>query len=481
MRLDSLTARLALALLSTSVASGCVVPATLVEVIVETDMPGDGPFDLRVYAREGDRPFGTDTPARSNASINMVARYLRNGSAPSFVLVPRQGAARDGSMTARIEAESGETVLRRDVRFRFVPNQHGYLRIVLRSACALPDTRCRVVEPCTRQAVCEENGQTCGDNGACVSTLVAPSGTRPRPVVPPPFDGGTAVEGGADACVPTCPGVRCGESDGCGGVCNGPCAGGERCVDGRCECSPGFTSCGGMCRPDAEVECTMGMTRAMSCGACGTRMDSCGADCRWSSGMCSGGGSCMPGENQSERCGNCGSRSRSCQADCTWGAFGACSGEGACAAGQSQSQACGNCGTQTRMCQADCSWGTYSACSGAGPCSPGQTQTQACGNCGTQSRTCAGTCQWPAWGACTGQGVCAAGSTRAGCDRCGVEVCSASCTWGACQPSAGSQCLHSGGTNYRSCSRCRNGAQFCLSSCVWSTACCSLGSCPSCL
>lgn len=461
-------------------ATGCISPATLVEVIVETDMPGDEPIDLRVYAREGDRPFGANTPARANASISMVARYLRNGNAPSFVLVPRQGGARDGTMTARIEAQGGDTVLRRDVRFRFVPNQHGYLRVVLRMSCATPDTRCREVEPCTRQAVCEENGQTCGDNGACTSTFVTPSTTRPRPLGP--FgDGGVSTEGGADACVPSCPGVRCGESDGCGGVCDGgPCPGGELCVAGVCECGPGFTSCGGMCKPDAEIECSPGMTRAMSCGACGSRMDSCGMDCRWANGMCSGGGSCMPGETESEPCGNCGSRTRTCGMDCAWGAWSGCSGEGVCAAGATQSQGCGNCGTQTRMCQADCSWGTYSACGGAGPCSPGQTQSQRCGNCGTQSRTCSGTCQWPAWGTCTGQGACAPGATRTGCDRCGVETCTSSCTWGACAPRAGAACLYRSGSNYRSCSRCRNGAQFCLSSCVWSTDCCSLGSCPAC-
>ncbi|MBL8680783.1 MAG: hypothetical protein JNK05_16510 [Myxococcales bacterium] len=473
----------------TSAAGGCILPATLVEVLVETELPGSGPFDLRVWVRNNDRPFGATTPARETATFRMVGRRSRIGDAPSFVLVPREGGARDAIVTARVEAEAEGVVLRRDVRFRFTPNTHGFVRIVLRGSCGLPDTRCRMVEPCTRQAVCEENGQTCGDNGVCVTPQVIPTLSRGRPFNPNSFDA-TVPDAGEDAgmppedaCVPNCMGRRCGEPNGCGGICeSGPCAGGEACNLGRCECAPGFTSCGGTCRPDADIECMSGMTRSMSCGTCGSRMDRCGADCRWQNGTCSGGGTCMPGEMQSEPCGRCGTRSRSCGADCNWGAWGGCSGEGVCTAGMTESMPCGNCGTQTRMCQADCRWGTFSACGGSGPCRPGETQSQACGNCGTQSRTCGSTCQWPAFGTCTGQGACAPGSTRAGCDMCGVETCTSACTWGACAPRAGAQCLHRGGTNYRSCSACRSGIQFCLpTSCVWSTACCTSGSCPRCL
>jgi hypothetical protein len=477
-----------LALSAAIVASlgGCVLPATLVEVIVETDLPGDQPLALRVYVREGTQGFAMGTPSRADATFSRVVRRTLGGDAPSFVLVPKEGGARDAIVTARIEAEAGGVVLRRDVRFRFVQNQHGYVRLVLRASCALADTRCRRIEPCTRQAVCEENGQTCGDNGVCVTPLVTTAVSRGRPVMPPPasLDGGADVPAPEeDACARSCVGRRCGEPDGCGGVCEeGPCAGGEACVMGRCECAPEFTSCNGTCRPTADVECAAGETRMMSCGTCGTRADRCSMDCRWENGACSGGGMCMPGETQREPCGRCGTRTRTCEMGCAWGAWSACSGEGVCTAGTMESQPCGNCGTQTRLCTASCQWGTFSACGGAGPCRPGETATQACGNCGTQSRACNATCQWPAWGTCGGQGACAPGARMAGCDMCGEQVCNGSCAWGACQPRSGAQCLHRGGTNYRSCSGCRSGIQFCLpTSCTWSTACCTSGSCPACL
>ncbi|MDP3274493.1 MAG: hypothetical protein Q8Q09_04810 [Deltaproteobacteria bacterium] len=471
--------------------ASCALPATQVEVLIATDFPEESPMSLRVFMREGERTFAS-TLTRPAHEFNPLPRTIR-GEVPSFTLQPMAGSPRDSVVSVRFEAQSGGILVRRDVRFRFLPNQHGYLRILLRAACGSTDTRCRRTEPCTRQAYCEENNQTCGAQGACVSLPVVPSLDRNvpfEPISPSGMDASVDAEPLDDvstpppdsACAPSCAGRLCGEDNGCGTPClDGPCADGEACMAGVCQCAAGFVSCAGACLPMADVQCRAGETRMQSCGTCGSRTDRCGAMCRWEVGSCSGGGTCMPGEMQSEPCGTCGSRARACSASCDWGAWGSCSGGGECTAGMSQTQACGTCGSQSRSCSASCSWGPWGSCSSSGVCTPGQTQSQACGNCGSQTRSCTSSCGWGGWSACTGGGVCTPGTRMAGCDRCGEQVCSSACSWGSCQPRSGSQCLHMGGSNYRSCTRCRNGAQFCLGTCVWSTACCSLGSCPSCL
>ncbi len=174
---------------------------------------------------------------------------------------------------------------------------------------------------------------------------------------------------------------------------------------------------------------------------------------------------------------------------------------GTCMPGQveDETRACGACGEglerRSRTCGSDCRHGAFSewsACMTSAECSPGATdrERRACGNCdlGSQSRsrTCdAATCRWGAfgsWSTCSGGGGCAPGAVRTGCDPCGVEVCTASCTWGACQPAAGNECLRirpgttgPPGNNYRCCGTRR--WQFCLDTCRWSPSC---DACPSC-
>ncbi|MEM9860825.1 MAG: hypothetical protein AAF938_04365 [Myxococcota bacterium] len=64
------------------------------------------------------------------------------------------------------------------------------------------------------------------------------------------------------ACVPQCSGRACG-GDGCGGFC-GSCAGGQRCVSGRCESTcPPFSS------PDGDgCRCNAGFTLGPACDSC---------------------------------------------------------------------------------------------------------------------------------------------------------------------------------------------------------------------
>lgn len=45
-------------------------------------------------------------------------------------------------------------------------------------------------------------------------------------------------QAGVCSCTPACEGKRCGEADGCGGRCEGPCADGEYCCSGHCATCP---------------------------------------------------------------------------------------------------------------------------------------------------------------------------------------------------------------------------------------------------
>ncbi len=122
-------------------------------------------------------------------------------------------------------------------------------------------------------------------------------------------------------------------------------------------------------------------------------------------------------------------------------------------------------------------------------------ESRACGACGTGSqqrtRTCGATCSWGAWsayGSCSGASGCTPGATRA-CpngEPCGHQTCSSSCTWSSCQLNAGAECfrIYPGGTivgsNFRCCGTYM--WQYCLSGCVWSSACssCMPANCPMC-
>jgi len=68
---------------------------------------------------------------------------------------------------------------------------------------------------------------------------------------------------------------------------------------------------------DPSCECSPGTTRMIGCGNCGTEMDTCGTDCRWAAGACTGEGVCSPGSTIA----NCIAMMdvRTCTGACTWG------------------------------------------------------------------------------------------------------------------------------------------------------------------
>lgn len=288
-------------------------------------------------------------------------------------------------------------------------------------------------------------------------------------------------------------------------TCDPPCAAGESCVEGFCEagvdldgdgvladvdcddldlaigrmaersctssCGTGVTRCtDGVwadCTAPVSCDCDPGSPpRMIPCMHCGLQRQVCDGGLWRDDGTCTGGGPCSVGERDpGGTCGNCGTQSRDCMADCTWGPW-ACSGEGSCTGGTTETgmQACGTCGTgmqsRTRTCSATTcewgAWGDWGTCSGGstGECAPGamETGTQACGNCGTGTQTRTRSCDaaagcvwgvWSGWSACSGGGACAPGATRACAsgDRCGVERCNGSCSWGGCEPMVSGGCL----------------------------------------
>jgi len=69
-------------------------------------------------------------------------------------------------------------VLRRELRFSFVPNARLVQRVFFAVACLNRSTDCRPNGPhsasCTVRDACEERGLTCGDEGECVAIDVLP-------------------------------------------------------------------------------------------------------------------------------------------------------------------------------------------------------------------------------------------------------------------------------------------------------------------
>ena len=151
-----------------------------------------------------------------------------------------------------------------------------------------------------------------------------------------------------------------------------------------------------------------------------------------------------------------------------------------CTSGEEDRRDCGRCGTEVRTCSSG-SWSSWSSCTGEGVCPPGDVENQDCGRCGTQTRTCTDTCNWGTWSSCTDEGVCSPGETDGSvCDACSQRTCSDYCLWGPCMVRPENECEWRSGTHFRCCGDGR--WQYCLSSCMWSTACesCLSTSCPSC-
>lgn len=165
--------------------TSCRYPATSVLFVLGSDAPPER--SLRLEARV----WRVGEPEPSAGSTLSSMNLTEDGEA-MFSVVPR-GEPRSQAVQVRLEATLASTptqptqVLRRTLRFAFTPNVTLYQRVFFAMACLNPSTDCRnSTSGCTVQDACEERGQTCGDNGACVPIDVAPEmipdGGLPRDV-----------------------------------------------------------------------------------------------------------------------------------------------------------------------------------------------------------------------------------------------------------------------------------------------------------
>lgn len=165
--------RPALLLVSAAVVSSCVYPATEVVFFVGSDAPVEraARVDARVFRAEMQPPVTGTTFDREG--------LLAEGEA-LFAVVPK-GEPRSQRVEVRLQATLAATpteptqVIRRTLRFSFVPRTRLVQRVFFAMACLNRSTDCRTnTTSCTVQDACEERGQTCGDNGECVAIDVTP-------------------------------------------------------------------------------------------------------------------------------------------------------------------------------------------------------------------------------------------------------------------------------------------------------------------
>jgi hypothetical protein len=233
-------------------------PPTVVLVTLASDVEPAVPLVIRVTARRG----AADVVDAQREQI--WARGGDGGIAlpASFGVTPGPGDPRDDRVTVLVEGDAAGQVIRRVVRFRFVPQQTLALPVFLSTRCLAADTGCAATPagPCTRQRACEERGETCGGAGECVPLDVTPvPADRPPPDVAPPC-------GAADAmCCATEP----------------QCAPRLECSAGACQCHRIQASCAPPPSPnvccDPEAVCDQWASdRLFHC--CFERGQPCGVD-----------------------------------------------------------------------------------------------------------------------------------------------------------------------------------------------------------
>ncbi|MDP3273954.1 MAG: hypothetical protein Q8Q09_02085 [Deltaproteobacteria bacterium] len=313
-------------------ATGCISPATVVHVQIDTDAP---------ITQE--LTFQATLATRDGSQMAQTPRWIRGGPRgavtlpASFSLVPGQGP-RDAAVTLFVDATlttpsvgtapAVTLTFRRTAQFEFRPREGWRLRVFIATQCFAQATGCTGTSACTVAARCQERGLTCGDEGQCV----APSAELEREdgdVFAPPLrdaappmdtsvdldarDVATMDEEPTSAPEVSCPsGVACGTScvslsddpRHCG-RCDNACPVGQGCVGAMCTaCIPPNTMC--------DAECANTLTNIRHCGACGAACPtgaSCTAGvcrCRLGESVCNGacrltGGACSVGVGACQR------------------------------------------------------------------------------------------------------------------------------------------------------------------------------------
>ncbi len=364
--------------------AACVYAPTQVLIAIDTDIPSGVPLTLRAAVREGS-PSGADggfehSWTRGTADGGLVLPG-------TFGVRPASGGARDACISVFVEAATPDGVIRRVLRGCFRPGQTQQWRAFLSVRCLGPSPACRTVPAalCTRQVLCEESAQTCGENGECVDPVTT---TVPRSDAPT-MD---SVDAADIVMAPTCgPGRSC-----C--LPSVPCSAGQVCTDGNvCRtCGVGLSCC------SDGATCTAGR----ACGATGC--ESCGGDAQ----VCCAGSACNSGlVCQSGSCVSCGATGQPCCASSACQSGRVCDGNGVCRACGNRSELCCtgdrcssglNC-TRAFMGIPICQCGQRGiTCCGGTMCDPGLTCTTAfmgipiC-QCGIEGTLCCGstTCEAP--------------------------------------------------------------------------------------
>ncbi len=153
--------------------SACRYPATVVVFVLGSDAPAErtARVDARVWRAEMQPSITGTTFDREGLSLEGEAL---------FSVVPN-GEPRSQRVELRLQATLAATpteptqVIRRALRFSFIPQTRLVQRVFFSMACLNRSTDCRQnPSTCTVQDACEERGLTCGDNGECVAIDVTP-------------------------------------------------------------------------------------------------------------------------------------------------------------------------------------------------------------------------------------------------------------------------------------------------------------------
>jgi hypothetical protein len=102
--------------------------------------------------------------------------------------------------------------------------------------------------------------------------------------------------------------------------------------------------------------CVPGAQRTNACGNCGTVTDTCGMNCQWAAGSCTGQGPCVPNSTQQGGCAAC--LLQTCGGNCQWSACGAAPGN-QCGVSDTTSCRCADGSSGNKPC---------AGCSGVGLC-----------------------------------------------------------------------------------------------------------------
>ncbi len=282
--------------------ASCRAPATVVVFVVGSDAPAarSAVVDARVWRAEMDAPRAGTTIGR--------ATLTRDGE-ELFSIVPN-GEPRSQRVDVLLQATLAATpteptqVIRRALRFSFIPQTRLVQRVFFSMACLNRSTDCRQnPSTCTVQDACEERGLTCGDNGECAPIDVTPEPSGDASVR---FDASAsrdaAMDAARDARAPmdAAMDVRSDAPASCGDASIGAmCTVATPCRTGVLQCASGVARCEVAAMAAAGTSCGAGRVcdLAGDCVPCATGMACTPTEpCRRGSITCSAGAaSCVAG------------------------------------------------------------------------------------------------------------------------------------------------------------------------------------------